>query len=84
MHSIASVMKDEQGRPFIVVREYVKTCKVENLCEIMVIFWGGIKLIMLQSRKKEEAARQRCSKIPHPCGSDSREHRADLAGKADL
>lgn len=43
---------------------------------------GVIKLIMLQSRQKEEAARQRCSQIPHPGGSDSREHRADLAGKA--
>ena len=84
MHSIASVMKDEQGRPFIVVREYVKTYKVGKSWEIMVIFWGKIELIMLQSRQKEEATRQRCSKIPHPGRPDSREHRADLVGKAVL
>ena len=43
---------------------------------------GVSRLIKLQSRQEEEAARQRCSKVPHPGGPDSREHRADLAGKA--
>ena len=58
MLSVASVMKDEQGRPFIVVREYVKTCTVGTFGEIMAILYGVIKLTMLQSRQEEEATRQ--------------------------
>lgn len=46
--------------------------------------WGFTKLIMVQSRQKEEAARQRCSEIPHPGGPDSRKHCADLAGMVVL
>ena len=46
----------------------------------MAIILGAMKLIMLQSRQEEEAARQRCSEIPHSGGTYSRKHRADLVG----
>ena len=64
------MMKDEQGRPFIIVKEYVNLC-VGRALEDRTLTW-------VQSRKEEETTWQRCCQIPHSCSTNRCKYRTDI------
>ncbi len=68
-------MKDEQGRPFIVVREYVKLSII--IREIL----ERHGLTTYQPREEKETTRQRRCEITHPRSEDRIKHRADVTGR---
>ena len=55
----ASILKDEQGRPFIVVREYVLTYQEPDA--------GNGMLMVLQPGQEEEAAWHRGHQVAYCC-----------------
>jgi hypothetical protein len=67
-------MKDEAGRPFIIVREYVgsRSWTLDTREESTLMFG--------QSGQEEEATWQRCRQVAHPRRKDGSEHCQDFVG----
>ncbi len=73
-------MKDEQGRPFIVVKEYVTPILVPREPRRTTNKISR-RLTESQSRKEEEAAWQRRSQIPHLGGENCSKYSEDIIGE---
>lgn len=72
---IAQVVKDETGRPFIIVREYV-ACEDCHGKSIRGRIADG-----LQPRQEEEAVWQRSCQVTHFGRADCGQHRQDFSGR---